>query len=388
MSYYIDKNLQKGMELLASGKKKDCSKAISLINTSAIKGETKGKSYFEIARIIREGAADFSSNPEEARRYYDAAMEHFLHSDCDSMDHREMGDYYYYGLGTCAADNNRALQYYDLASSEGDELAKQRAAEIRGLQLKGTNHAVPTLSPETEVKEEKTALATVEFPENIVVEAAPVVSSDGKEANVDDAVVADVVDKEQLTIKAIRMLDSSSSNEQDKLDAIELLKTAADNGSVRAAVLLGYLYEGDNSLVELDYVEAKKYYEMAIDLGSSTALFRLGVLLADKDTPYYDAHAGHEMIVESARKGYSFALIYIGDCFRVKVTDERNLDLAYRYYCLAGERGLGLGYHYMSEIDASRQQLNLSKEHEKLAIETGYDPAIGYQDPLFYSLHI
>ena len=42
----------------------------------------------------------------------------------------------------------------------------------------------------------------------------------------------------------------------------------------------------------------------------------------------------------------------------------------------------------MAEIDASRQELALAKEHEHLAFDNGYDPALGYQDPLFYSLHI
>ena len=55
---------------------------------------------------------------------------------------------------------------------------------------------------------------------------------------------------------------------------------------------------------------------------------------------------------------------------------------------MAGERGLGVSYHSMAEIDASRQQLELAKLHERLAVENGYDPNVGYQDPLFYSLHI
>jgi hypothetical protein len=42
----------------------------------------------------------------------------------------------------------------------------------------------------------------------------------------------------------------------------------------------------------------------------------------------------------------------------------------------------------MAEIDASRQQLDLAAQHEKLATDNGYDPALGYQDPLFYSLHV
>lgn len=380
MSYTIDSDLKAGMALLAEGKKIDS--ALKLINKSAKVGTTKGKSFFEIARIMREGAGGIQGNPEESRRYYDAAMEHFLHEPCDSMDHREMGDYYYYGLGTEKADLNRALEYFDLAASEGDELATERAAEIRKAQNKGTPASAPVLTPETQVKETKL------YVEASPVTASPVVSSDAEPAKEEDPLLASVIDSEQLTIKALRLLDSLSSNRQDKLDGIELAKSAAENGSARAAVLVGYLYEGDNSLVAKDYDEAKKYYEKAIELNSAAAMFRLGIIYTDKEASFFDLNKGHELIIESAHRGYAWALAYIGDCFRLKVVDSRNLDLAYRYYAMAGERGLGIGYHNMAEIDASRQQLALAKEHEKLAVENGYDTCIGYQDPLFYSLHI
>ena len=46
MSYSIDKNLEAGMNLLAEGKKIDT--ALKLVNKSARKGTTKGKSFFEV----------------------------------------------------------------------------------------------------------------------------------------------------------------------------------------------------------------------------------------------------------------------------------------------------------------------------------------------------
>lgn len=388
MSYKIDKELQEGMDLLKEEKKIDS--ALKLINHSARKGTTKGKSFFEVARIIREGVPGLEANPEESRRYYDAAMNHFRHEPCDSMDYREMGDYYYYGLGTEAVNLNRALEYYDLASKDGDELAKQRADEIREGLEKGTATSAPSLSPETETHEAKPVETEPEeaVEENITPVVSPVVSSEAQPVATDDKVINEEISADQMLIKAIRLLDSDASSEQDKRDGLELAKSAAEDGSLRANVLMGYIYEGENALVEGDYDQARKYYEEAIKLGSATALFRLGKLYLEPDSPFYDDEKGHQMIVESARKGYVFALTYLGDAFRIKVMDSKNLDLAYRYYSLAGERGLGLGYHNMAEIDASRQQTALAQEHEKLAADNGYDPEIGNQDPLFYSLHI
>ncbi len=391
MAYKIDKKLQAGLDLMETKNKKDYKKALVLINKSARNGETKGKSYFTIGRILREGLLGLDSDVPTSKQYYDVAMDIFEKDSCDSLDHRMMGDYYNYGLGTKAIDKNKALDYYDLAAQEGDEEAKKKADEIRSHQISGTPSAAPVLSPATEVKEEVNPVVEEKpLEEKRVVEVAPapIVSSENRIFETDDPTLLDVIDAEQATIKAIRVLDALASTRQDKLDAIEMLKDSAEHGSVRSAVLVGYLYEGDNSLVQADYELAEKYYRMAIDKGSATALFRLGVLFTDKDVPYYDVRKGHEMIIASARKGYVWALMYIGDCFRQKVVDDRNLELAYRYYSLAGERGCGLGYHYMSEIDSSRQQLALSKDHEKMAFDNGYDPAMGYQDPLFYSLHI
>ena len=387
MSYTIDSNLKAGIEMLAEGKSNK--KALQLINKSAQSGKTKGKSYFEIGRILREGVNGIEPNPEEARRYYDKAMEIFLHSPCDSMDHREMGDYYHYGLGFAEVDLNRALEYCDMAANEGDELAKQNAEDIRNMLRKGNASKAPVLSPETTVKETPVTPEEVRPAAQVKpVAVAPKVVTEEKPAEKEDPLLTSIIDSEQLTIKALRLLDSISSNRQDKLDGVELAKAAAEKGSARAAFLVGFLYEGDNSLVEKDLNTSKVYYDMAVELGSASAMFRLGILYTDSDSPFFDLNKGHELILKSAHAGYSWALAHLGDCFRQKVSDPRNLDLAYRYYAMAGERGLGLGYHNMAEIDTSRQQLELAKEHEKLAMQNGYDPSLGYQDPLFYSLHI
>ena len=389
MGYKIDSDLQAALHLLDENKK--IPTAFKLINRSAINGTTKGKSYFEIGQILREGTGGLKADPEVAKLYYDIAVKHFKSEPCDSMDYRELGDYYYFGLGHEAIDKNLALEYYDKAASDGDELAAERAAEIRGQASKGGAETAPTLTPETEAKEEvppqqKEEVATEAKAAPVVV--SPVVTDENKPTEISDKIIEEEIDTDQIFIKAIRILDSASSTQQEKLDAVELCKIAGENGSIRACVLVGYLYEGDNSLVKCDYLEAKKWYELAIEHGSCSAEFRLGILYTNPEVPYADLDKGHDLIVSSAHNGYSFALAYLGDCFRAKVDDVRHLDVAYRYYALAGERGLGSAYHSMAQIDASRQQLDLAAKHDKLALDNGYDPALGYQDPLFYSLHI
>ena len=388
MSYTIDNDLKEGLALVEGGK--EVKKGLSLINRSALSGKTKGKSYFTIGEFIREGKGGIEANPEDAARFFDTAMVLFGKQETrDSLDLREMGDYYNYGYGSEPVDKLKALEYYDQAAKDGDDIAKQRAEEIRASLKGGTSETAPSLTPETVAAPapvEKKAEEPVK--EETPVEKAPVVASINQPIESTDKIINDEIDADQILIRALHLLDSVSASLQEKQDAVELAKAASDDGSLRASVLVGYLYEGDNNLVARDYDKAKEYYEKAIAQGSSSALFRLGILYTDEETSYYDVKKGHDLILQSAHAGYYFALCYLGDCFRSKVNDPKNLEVAYRYYALAGERGLGYAYHNMAEIDASRQELSLAKEHEHLAFDNGYDPALGYQDPLFYSLHI
>jgi TPR repeat protein len=385
MSFTIDKDLQQGIDLINSGKK--TSFAIKLVNKAAISGTTKGKAFFEIGEIFRLGVPGVQADKEEARKYYDVAMRRFNQYPRDSMDYREMGDYYYFGYGSEAVDKNKALEYYRKAQELGDEVAPKRIDEIENQIKNGDAASAPVLSPDTQAKE---VMAEVKDEDEAQpkVEVSPLVIDENKTFDANDKIIVDEIDSDQILIKALRILDSVSTTKEEKLDAVEMVKIAGEKGSIRALVLLGYLYEGDNVLVAKDDAKAKETYEKAISLGSCSAKFRLGILLTDKDFEFYDLDKGHQLIIDSAHDGYTYALCYLGDCFRIKVDDRRNLEVAYRYYALAGERGLGVAYHNMAEIDASRQQLDLASKHEKLAFDNGFDVHLGYQDPLFYTLHI
>ena len=418
MPYTMDKNLEDGLRLLEEGKKVDT--ALKLINKSARKGTTKGKSFFEIGRIIREGInGNLEANPEEARKYYDKALSLFATTDdgkLDCLDYREMGDYFNYALGTEEADKNRAMEYYKKALDMGDEVSKERIAQLEKEMATGTANTAPVLTPAVEEKKDEAAPAQVEEKKEVAPAPAPApapveekkevvaptpapaeekepvkaseVEPEGKTYMSDSKKVQSVIEGEQILIRAIRLIDSPISTDKEIGDGIELLKTAIEQGSMRAAVLLAYLYEGKSSYLAPNFELAKKYYEIACGRGSSVAEYRLGLLYLSPDTYFFNEGLGHEHIIKSARMGYAPALNYIGDSYRSKVTNPKNLEIAYRYYSLAGERGYGLSYHNMSEIDASRQEIDLAREHEKYAILNGYDPDTEVQDPLHNALHL
>lgn len=363
MAYTMDSNLEAGLEMVKDGKK--VSKGLSLINKSARKADKKGKSYFEIGRLVREGCKGIEPDPEMARKYYDASCNYFFQEDCDTMDYHDLGDYYYYALGTEPQDIDKALEYYRLACKDNDdEVAKQMVEEIEAMKNK----------PE-EVKEEAKEAKTTD---EVKVAEKPIASSE-------DLIIEE--NEDDMLLRAIRMIDNPASTEQERLDGIELAKAASEKGSARAAVLVAFLYEGHNALLARDLEMARNYYLIAKSRGSSSAAYRLGLIYLDRDCIFRDDEKGHDLILESARAGYPYALNYLGDCFRSKVNDPKNLAVAYRYYSLAGERKLGIAYHNMAEIDASRQNMALSKQHESYASMLGYDPEKGVQDPLFFLLH-
>ena len=410
MSYTIDKNLEKGMRLLENEGKTE--EGIELINHSAKTGTTKGKSYFSIAQIIREGKFGVQTDVEKSRVFYDRAVEYLVENP-DSMDYLYLGDYFNYGLGS-QPNKQKALEYYDLASRSNDSLkaiAEERADGIRSnliVHSKKTNTLSDSLGAPHPV--ESSIFNSLNTPSNDSVggisferiEPSSFGSEDIPSSFTTPPVASQIYNDEDTTyskksdseykddvllVKALKLLDSPASSLQDKVDGFELVRTSCDEGSVRAAVLLGYFYEGKTSIKEKNLEEAQRYYELAISRGSVVAEFRLGLLYLIQNTSFTNEDKGHQLILSSARKGYSFALNYLGDCFREKVMDPRNLSLAYRYYALAGERNLGLAYHNMAEIDASRQDIELARKHEDYAKKLGYDPNQSPYDSLASVLH-
>ena len=406
----VDPKLSKGLEYLKSGKRIDY--ACKLINQSAKNGITPGKSFFAIGEILRKGIVlddkpGLEPKVEESKAFYDQAITEFLKTSPDAMDYLEMGDYFNYGLGTEPVNKVRALEYYDFATNCGDStyspIAAQKAAAIRRELQNGSAEVAPVLEKTNEAQvvsptldssadsETHEEASKVEDSDSIVPpQASPVdtITNNGNVLFNDIDKIKSSVDGDLLLVKGIRLLDSPASNEADLQDGVTLINSAEAEGSLRASVLLGYLYEGNTSILNKDYDESKRHYEIAIGKGSAVAEYRLGLLYLNKDASFYSQERGHELIISSARHGYTYALNYLGDSFRIKVSNSKNLELAYRYYALAGERGLGIAYHKMAEIDASRQEFELAKVHEKYAFYHGYDKEVDEQDPLFFSLHI
>ena len=166
-------------------------------------------------------------------------------------------------------------------------------------------------------------------------------------------------------LNGIHML--KDTNEERKVDAIKVIKDSAKYGSVRALVLLGYLYEKGITVTQNNSV-ANEYYNLAIENGSLNAKYRQGLIeLSDgKDIGLYK-------IREAAKQGLPQALNEMGNFYMNGRFGLKDFNKAYAFYRLAAERGDAKAYYNMSIIDRNLKHDDIADENYKKACELGYN---------------
>lgn len=166
-------------------------------------------------------------------------------------------------------------------------------------------------------------------------------------------------------LNGIHML--KDTNEERKVDAIKVIKDSAKYGSVRALVLLGYLYEKGITVTQNNSV-ANEYYNLAIENGSLNAKYRQGLIeLSDgKDIGLYK-------IREAAKQGLPQALNEMGNFYMKGRFGLKDFNKAYAFYRLAAERGDAKAYYNMSIIDRNLKHDDIADENYKKACELGYN---------------
>lgn len=96
----------------------------------------------------------------------------------------------------------------------------------------------------------------------------------------------------------------------DQVAAIPKLKAAADQGNVRAQVLLGYILD----VSEYDE-EAVKYYQMAADKQDPEALYALGGMYGAGEGVKKDPKKALELVRAAAEAGYDAAVNYMAQIY-------------------------------------------------------------------------
>ena len=167
-----------------------------------------------------------------------------------------------------------------------------------------------------------------------------------------------------LLLNGIHML--KDENSESKSDSIKIFKEAAKLGSVRALVVLGYLYE-KGYIVNQSNKLASDYYMLAIERGSINAKYRYGLILLGEGK-----EIGLYNIRDAAKDGLPQALNKMGDFYINGKFGLKDIEKAYSFYKLAAERGYALSYYNMSEIDKNYNRLDIADENYKNACNLGY----------------
>ena len=101
--------------------------------------------------------------------------------------------------------------------------------------------------------------------------------------------------------------DKGLGVKQDFLEAARIYKIAADQNQAGAIVNLGLLYDNGQG-VSQDYNEAARLYKKAVALNESNAMYKLGRLHNSGLGVRLDQVAAAELLFNSIKSGYAFAL--------------------------------------------------------------------------------
>lgn len=189
-----------------------------------------------------------------------------------------------------------------------------------------------------------------------------------------------VTGDDALFVSAMRLLTEPDHTDSERDSAIVTLDRLSAEGHVCATVLLGICYD-EGFYVEKSVDLAHSYFERATFLGSVSGEYRLGVLQL-QDNRYRDEEQGVQHVRNAASRGLKDALNTMGDIYLKGIGVEKSAEEAEKYYRLAADRGLGVAYYHLSELEAQRGDNQAADSDRALAVEHGYDIETGKQDYL------
>lgn len=207
------------------------------------------------------------------------------------------------------------------------------------------------------------------------------------------------------------------AREPDVKGGFPIIEQAANKGSVRAMIMMGYAAEG-GYVDEIDNEAALRWYRKAADAGNAEGACKIGVLLADglaigdcdpadaykeslawyrKAADMGDAMAMHNLAVEldegpeegrdyeqaftwytrAYEAGYIDSAMNIGWMHRNGVGVEADADKAIDWYRIAAERGIASGWSnignmYLEGLGVEQDAAKAAGYYKQAALAGGY----------------
>ncbi len=192
--------------------------------------------------------------------------------------------------------------------------------------------------------------------------------------------VIDVVGDDAVFISAMRALTEPDRTAEERTSAVGTLDRLSAEGHVRSTVLLGICYQ-EGFFVEKSLPMAFDYFKRATFLGSVNGEYRLGVMMLQDDL-YRDVEKGVQHVKNAAARGLKDALNTLGDIYCKGIGVKADLSEAEKYYRFAADRGLGIAFYHLSQLESQRGEVEKAAADLKAAEEHGYDLSTGKQDYL------
>ena len=132
-------------------------------------------------------------------------------------------------------------------------------------------------------------------------------------------------------IKYGKLLDRN--NEQERKEALDIFKRAADSGNPEAEYQLGVLYEQNG---EID--EAAAYFKKSAEAGNSNGQLKYAYALSDGNGVPLNKSMAAEFFKQSANQGNYYAMLNYGKMLVDGVVIAKNVDEGIRFLNIAAEK--------------------------------------------------
>lgn len=162
----------------------------------------------------------------------------------------------------------------------------------------------------------------------------------------------------------------------DTAEAIEWYKRAIEAGSLDACNRLGYLYEADE-----DYERAVECYKKSMEGGNLEGYCCLGLCYEKGRGVVLSHKKAYELYSVAAEHGYGRGLLMLGLCYIDGINVEEDYVAALKWFLMAADAGNVVGMYYAASMledgeNGVQRDLKKAKQLYQQAAALGYEPAI------------
>jgi len=151
---------------------------------------------------------------------------------------------------------------------------------------------------------------------------------------------------------------------QDLIEAIKLIKEAAELGLAEAQHDMGSLYEGGGRMVQ-DYTKAVKWFSAAAQQGYDKSQNYLGTMYSQGKGVPLDHHIAITWYRRAAEQGYAMAQANLASAYTMGEGVPKDYVLAYMWLMIAVNQGLNQAEEYRDQLSERMTSAQIAEAKKK-----------------------